>query len=339
MLRYGRPGVAGDPRADEPLSRKTPYPLHFVTLGSRSEADEGHCKWLDLETSNRHSSRSQREQRARFQRSGNSDRREQQGPIVTGTDSPATSSSLSRVKYGSPSTVTEVPALPTNLRRNNSECNLFPEHRHYDVLSRSWPIGLPRVGSTSPRVQQIHREMLDVFEQAVEDELVVQVAAVSPGRERYSESPEPHREPAQKLHCEMLDEFEKGVDAELLVQVPPTRDTPRRQPAPGRLRLVNNQKKTAPGRRASRDGSPVAAAEKASAASAGAAGGIDQPAAPGTGVPKRFIRRFIDRLVTNDASLRFMMTETPPFVNGLFLFLLICVCWPGLIIISCLEFI
>jgi hypothetical protein len=82
------------------------------------------------------------------------------------------------------------------VRRWVSEPNLY-QFQHFDVVSRSWARGLPSAGSTSPRVQQLHREMLDAFEQAVEAELVVQVPAVSPTR-RYAVSPEPRHKPAQK---------------------------------------------------------------------------------------------------------------------------------------------
>jgi len=162
------------------------------------------------------------------------------------------------------------------LRRHTSEPNLFP-FQHFDVVSRSWAGGLPSAGSTSPRVQQLHREMLSTFEQAVEANEVVQVSAVSPRtRTRpYEVNPEPRRKPAQK-----------------------------------RLRLVN-RKREAAGGHASRDGSPVAAAVIA-------AGCIGQPAAPRT-VPlwfMQFKRRLMERL-ERDAVLLFL--------DGLFLFALICV--------------
>jgi len=173
-----------------------------------------------------------------------------------------TSSSFKRINSCPPSS--DDPA-PTDLRRISSEADLL-QYQHFDVSSRTWARGIPTAGSASPGVQKIHREMLDEFVQAVEAELVVQVAAVSPGCRRYPKSPKPRDEPAKK-----------------------------------RLSLVR-KKKTARRGHASRDGSPVAAAETAQqAASAG-------PAAPGT-VP-RWLRRLqrisIKRLVKNDGALLFV---------------------------------
>ena len=230
---------------------------------------------------------------------------------------PATSSRASLgCIYSAPSS-SDVPAPA--LTRINSEPNRLLDYQHFDAFSRSWAKGVPRAGSTSPRVQQLHREMLDVFEQAVEDEVVVQVPAVSPGCSRYPVSPGSCHKSAQKLHREMLAECEKGVQDGLLVQVPPTRNTaspdPRRKSAQGRrtkgkrLRLVTT-KKTAEGGHAWRDESLVAAAATA---------GRNQPAAPGT-VPRwfrGFKRRFIERLERNERPLLFL--------DGFFVFLLICV--------------
>ena len=229
--------------------------------------------------------------------SGHADRREQQGPIVTDKDALATSSSLRRSNSGpqlaNASASSTAPSL--GLRRIKSDSDLL-QHQHFDASTGTWAKGIPRAGSTSPRVQQIHREMLDVFEEAVEDELVVQVAAVSPGRRRYRVSPEPRPNQAQK-----------------------------------RLRLVNNRgnQKTLPSRRASQDGSPVAAAEKASAASgrnsSGAAGGIGQPAASGIRGMLWWTERFnFERPgETNDAFWDFMLIGSFLVINGLFGVLLI----------------
>ena len=198
MLKYDRPGAVCDPKNDASLTHKTPcrhsWPLLGVVIpGSGSGADEGHCKLLVPATGLSSTSQSQREPRP-----FNSDCREQQGPIVTCKDDPATSSSLRRSKSGPPSTSTssDVSAPFTDLQRISSETDLR-QHRHFDVISRSWTKGIPTAGSTSPRVQQLHREMLDVFEQAVEEEVVVQVAAVSP-RRRYIISPARRRESAQE---------------------------------------------------------------------------------------------------------------------------------------------
>ena len=225
---------------------------------------------------------------------------------------PATSSRASLgCIYSAPSS-SDVPAPA--LTRINSEPNRLLDYQHFDAFSRSWAKGLPRAGSTSPRVQQLHREMLDVFEQAVEDNLIVQVPAVSPGCRRYSVSPEPPHKSAQKLHRENLAEFERGVQDGLLVQVHPTRSNtaspdPSREPVKRRLGLVTT-KNAAQGGHASRDESLVAAA---------ATTGRDQPAAPGTVLLwfREFKRRFIERLERNDGPLL--------FIDGFFVFLLICV--------------
>ena len=145
--------------------------------------------------------------------------------MATGTDCPATSYSLRRIISGTPSSDFLAPSTDpwrnlsdvepnllqrqhydvlsssrasraAALRRFSSEPELS-QNQHYDVFSRSWAGGIPRAGSTSPRVQQLHREMLDVFEEAVEAEVLVQVPAVSPGsRRRYTMSPEPAGESA-----------------------------------------------------------------------------------------------------------------------------------------------
>ena len=49
----------------------------------------------------------------------------------------------------------------------------------YDKLSRSWN-SLPQSGSRSPRVQQMHRDMLHQFEEGVDAGDIIQVAAFSP---------------------------------------------------------------------------------------------------------------------------------------------------------------
>ena len=190
--------------------------------------------------------------------------------MATGTDSPATSSSLRRIISGPPSSDL---ASSTDLRHNLSDVNPnllqrqhydvlsssrasraaalrrfssepeLSQNQHYDVFSRSWAGGIPRAGSTSPRVQQLHREMLDVFEEAVEAEVLVQVPAVSPGSP-YTTC----REPTQLRHL--------------------------------------NKRKAAPRE------------ETTSAEKAGTAGGVGQPAsrAPGT----------IERAERNDASFLFI---------------------------------